>query len=238
MVGMLLVAPVYFGGTERVDAILREYDHAAFVRDLERSGLSNLHETFTWKTANPDSGAPTGEMIAKAIRGYRYKDTPPTDPMRIYQLLTEDTYGGTVFCGLDDGKGVALPDGSRAGMLPSGCDSLPNKGKPGMLKELDSKDANGPRSSTLYAYDGFRVNLINHLVLLAGGLWRPGPAADECLSRMRVGIPDLWFRVEHGYRNYAKGHVQPALDPAGGGNGFAFTRPLWDEVVRPYHETN
>lgn len=231
MVGMLVVAPVYFGGTEKAQAILANFDHAAFVRELERQKLNNLHETFTWKAAHPESNAPTGAMIEKAVRSFRYLETPITDPMRLYWLLTTDTYGKTVNCGLNDGQGVVLPDGSRAGMLPSGCDTLPNKGKPGMLKELDSNDANGKRSSTHYAYDGFRVNLVNQLVMVAGGLWQPGNPADECLALLQVGIPDLWYKVERGYRNYSKGRANGSMS----NHDFAFTRPLWDEVLKAYH---
>jgi hypothetical protein len=231
MLGMLVVAPVYFGGVARVQAILDGFDPAAFVRELQKRRLTNLHETFTWKAAHPDSPAPDGPTIRKAIRGYRYLGIPATDPMALYHHLTLDTYGKTVFCGLNDGRGIPLPDGSRAGMLMTGCETLPNKGKPGMLKELDSNDAAGRRSSTLYAYDGFRVNLVNQLVLVAGGLWKPGKEANECLALLRVGIPDFWYRVEHGYRNYAKGHVQGNLS----GDGFAFTRPLWESVLKPWH---
>jgi hypothetical protein len=235
MVGMLVVAPVYFGGAEKVQEMLDRYDHAAFVRELETHGLTNLHETFTWKAAHPESPAPTGAMIKKAVRDYRYKGTPVRETMKIYWLLTTDTYGKTVFAGLNDGAGIALPDGTRAGLLLSGPDALPNRGKLGMLKELDSNDANGRRSSTLYAYDGFRVNLINHLVLIAGSLWQPGDLADECLARMQVGIPDLWYRIQHGYRNYAKGKTQGALAPDSKGHSFAFTFPLWEKVIKPYH---
>lgn len=231
MAGMLVVAPAYFGGPEKAQAILERFDHAAFVRDLERHKLTNLHETFTWKQAHPGDEAPTGAMVEAAVRGHRYLGASLADPMRLYEMLTLDTYGKAVTCGLNDGKGVALPDGTRAGLLPTGCESLPNRGKPGMLKELDSNDANGPRSSTLYAYDGFKVNLYNHLVLVACGLWRPGPAADACLARLQVGIPDLWYKVARGYRNYAKGKTQGALSE----HGFAFTRPIWDQVLKPYH---
>lgn len=235
MLGMLVIAPVYFGGADRVEALLNGYDHAAFVRELEKHGLTNLHETFTWKAAHPDAEAPDGSRIEKAIRDYRYLGTPVRDTMTLYWLLTTDTYGKTVICGLNGGKGIALPDGTRAGLLLSGCESLPNKGKPGMLKELDSNDAGGRRSSTLYAYDGFRVNLTNHLVLIAGGLWQPGTMADECLALLQVGIPDLWYRIEHGYRNYAKARVQGGLSRDSDNHGFAFTRPLWETVLRPYH---
>jgi hypothetical protein len=116
-------------------------------------------------------------------------------------------------------------------VLLAGCETLPNKGKPGMLKELDSNDANGRRSSILYAYDGFRVNLVNQLVMVAGGLWNPGKASNECLALLQVGIPDFWYRVEHGYRNYAKGHVQGNLEES----GFPYTRPLWENVLKPWH---
>lgn len=234
MLGMLLVAPVYFGSTDRVQAILDHFDHVAFVQTLEKNQLTDLHETFTWKATHPDSPAPDGPTIEKAIRAYRYLGVSAAEPMTLYSLLTTDTYGKTVFCGLNDGKGLDAGDGTKAGLLLSGCETLPNKGKPGMLKELDSMDAAGHRSSTLYAYDGFRVNLVNQLVLVAGGLWKPGKQADECLALLNVGIPDFWYRVEHGYRNYAKGHVQGNLE----GSGFAFTRPLWEDVLKPWHARN
>lgn len=230
MIGMMVVARVYFGGTDKVSALLDGYEHDAFVARLAAQGLTNIHETFTWKATHPSDEAPPGEMIAKAVKNYRYKGTPASETMTLYKLLTTDTYGKTVSPGLNDGKGVLLPDGTVAGLLLSGGDKLPNKGKTGMLKELDSNDANGRRSSTSYAYDGFRVNLVNHLVLLAGGLWK-GADADTCLALLQVGIPDLWYKVAHGYRNYAKGHVQGDLTDA----GFAFTRPLWESVAKPYH---
>ena len=77
-------------------------------------------------------------------------------------------------------------------MLLSGCDALPNRGAMGMLKEFDAVDAGGPRSSTTYAYSGFRVNLVNQYVLVAGGYWRPGDErARRSLERVRVGAADL-----------------------------------------------
>lgn len=235
MLGGLLVGVAYFGGADKAQALLDAYNHNAFVADVTKAGLSNIAETFTWKATHPDSGAPTGEMIEKAIRNFRYKEMPLQDYMKIYWYLTSDTYGKTISCGLNGGQGIQLPDGTRAGMLRDGCDALPNKGRPGMLKEFDSVDANGPRSSTGYAYDGFRCNLVNHYVLLASGYWKDGAQADECLKLMQAGIPDLWYKLDYGYANYAKGHRQgdlgnPATDP-----GLQFTRALWENVVWPYH---
>lgn len=236
MVGGLLVGVVYFGGADKAQAVLDSFKYAAFVDEVARAGLDNIYETFTWKASHPDSPAPTGEMIEQAIRRFRYKEMALRDYMKIYWYLTADTYGKTVNCGLLEGKGVPLPDGSRAGMLLSGCDGLPNKGKIGMLKEFDSMDANGPRSSTLYAYDGFRCNLVNHYVLIAGGYWQQNELARECLVRMEIGIRDLWYKIGHGYSNYAKGHRQGDLRSTMTDRGFQFTRPLWEQVIRPYHQ--
>lgn len=235
MVGGLLVGIVYFGGPAAAQVVLDSYDHAAFVAEVARAGLDNIHETFTWKASHPRSGAPTGEMIERAIRGFRFKGLSLQDYMQIYWALTTDTYGQTVHCGIENGRGIRLPDGCFAGMLLSGCDELPNKGKIGMLKELDSKDAGGPRSSTMYAYSGVRVNLVNQYVLIAGGYWQRNRLARESLARIRVGVPDLWYKLDHGYSNYAKGQRQPELRSSSAAYGFELTRPLWDAVLLPYH---
>jgi hypothetical protein len=236
MVGGVLVGIVYFGGPAAAQALLDSFDHAAFVREVEAAGLTNIHETFTWRATHPESHAPTGEMIERAIRGYRYKGLPLAEYMSIYHALTTDTYGKTVSCGLNGGQGIALPDGSRAGMLLTGCDELPNRGRPGMLKELDAVDAGGPRSSTIYAYSGFRVNLVNQYVLVAGGYWKPNEQARQSLTLIEVGVPDLWYRLDHGYSNYAKGSRQGQLRATSSDYGFELTRPLWEEVLRPYHQ--
>lgn len=236
MVGGLLVGVVYFGGADKAQAVLDGYQHAPFVAELAAADLTNIHETFNWKAAHPDSPAPSGDMIERALRNFRYKEMALADTMKIYWYLTMDTYGKTVGCGLKDGQGVALPDGSRSGMLLTGCDELPNKGKPGMLKEFDSVDANGPRSSILYAYDGFRCNLVNHFVLVAGGYWQHNELARESLERMEIGITDLWYKLDRGYSNYAKGHKQGDLRNTATGHGLQFTRPLWERVIFPYHQ--
>ena len=234
MIGGVLIGVAYFGGPAEAQAVLDDYDHEAFVEAVAEAGLDNIHETFTWKQEHPESGAPTGTMIEEAIQNYRYRDVPLDDYMRIYYLLTSDTYGERVDCGLNDGQGVRVSDGF-AGMLLSGCDELPNKGERGMLKELDSHDAGGPRSSTLYAYDGFRVNLVNQYVLVATGFWRDGTLGDESLALKQVGITDLLYKIEHGYANYAKGRRQGSFKGSGKEEGLALTQPLWEEVLRPYH---
>ncbi len=235
MIGGVLVGVVYFGGPAKAQAMLDSYNHEAFVDELEKSGLTNIHETFTWKEAHPDSNAPTGDAITAAIRDYRYHSLALSDYMKIYQALTERTYEGTVAGGLEDGLGVQMDDGKRAGMLVSGLDQLPNKGKQGMLREFASLDAKGPRSSIHYAYDGFRCNLVNQYVLIASGYWQQGEIAKNCIELIQVGTTDLWYKFDHGYYDYAKGHGGDIVNLANAPAGIHLTRPLWEQVLKPYH---
>jgi len=230
MVGEMIVGPIYFG-PENAAKILDTYDHDAFVTQLKNAGLTNLYKTFNWKAAHPDSPAPTGAQITAAIKNYRYLKQDLSDPMEIYYGLTIHTYGAKVNAGLNDGKGF-----NGAGMIASGADELPNKGKDGMLLEFDSMDAGGHRSSITYAYDGFRPNLTNHIVLIAGGYWKNGPKADECLARMNVGITDLFYKLDHGYIDYSKGHASTKpFDIHQKFWNFEFTQSLYNDVVKPWH---
>jgi len=231
MIGMMVVGAVYFGPA-KAQKMLDTYDHKALVAELKKAGLDNIHETFTWKAAHPDSAAPTGEQIERNVRGYRYKGLDLGDPMGLYHRLTLNTYGATVHAGLNGGKGLR-----GAGRIAKGAAGLPNLGKPGMLKEFDSRDAGGARSCTVYAYDGFRPNLTNHIVLIVGGYWRKGPKADQCLALMRVGIKDLFYKLENGYISYSKGKAaKRAFDIKTRGWDFTLTRSLWRDVVKPYHD--
>jgi hypothetical protein len=232
MVGAMLVSAAYFGPAQ-AQALLANYDHAAFTADLRASGLTNAYRTFNWKAANPTSIAPSGSTIQSAVRQpYRYHAVSLTDVMGLYNSLLVDTYGKAVSAGLNGGAGI-----NGAGKIVSGADTLPNKGKVGMLKEFDSTDAGGPRSSAGYAYDGFRPHQTNLLVMIASGLFdASSPVAREAAARLEVGNTDLWYKLDRGYIGYAKGSSQGTFSTATDGStfGFAYTRPVWEDVLRPY----
>jgi hypothetical protein len=77
--------------------------------------------------------------------------------------------------------------------------------------------------------------LIGHTVLLASGLWQPGAVADEILGRLAIGVPDLWYKLDHGYREYSHGKYSDTLRSDSPDFGFIYLRSLWDDVVKPYH---
>jgi hypothetical protein len=231
MLGTMIVGAIYYGGAAQTHQVLDTYDHDAFVAQLKAAGLTNPLETFIWKQTHPTSNAPDGKTLAAHIRDYRYKDLDLNDPMAWYYRLTINTYGAKVQAGLNGGKGI-----HGAGCLVSGAEQLPNQGKDGMLLEFDSKDAGGPRSSAEYAYGGFHPNLITHIVLLAGGYWKNGEQGDECLARMEVGITDLYYKLEHGYHDYSKGHAAARVFDLHRAWDFEMAHSLWQDVVEPWHQ--
>ena len=232
MVGTMIVATAWLGGAKEAYAFLDTYNHAAFTEELRKAGLDNTAKTFGAAAAKPASGAPAADKIERDVRAYAFNGIRLDDAMKLYWRLTTRTYGGTVSAGLNNGAGH-----QGAGRMARGAEELPNKGRKGMLHELDGRDGSGPRSSITYAYSGFRPNLVTHVVLLADGAWQDGPMADECLALLRVGIPDLFFKLEKGYLNFANGKAgAEPLDIHQTGWDFNLTRALWEESVGPFHE--
>lgn len=230
MVGSVLVAAAYFG-LERARQLLGSYDHGAFVAELDALGLTNAHRTFTYRSAHPDSPAPTGDQVEQAVRDWSVRGVGLGDPMRLYADLTAHTFGATVECG-HEGEGVPAggAPGGIAGMIDSGCDGLPNAGRDGMLLEFASVDAGGVRSSAVYAYGGFKPNLFTRLAMIDAGLWDPRPELAEVLDLIHVGAEDLWYKLAHGYRNHQHGEYRGTLSLDSDGWGFRFLRTLWREV--------
>jgi hypothetical protein len=234
MIGGVLVGMAYLGGPDAADSFLGNYNHSQFLSQLSANNLPNIHETFNWKAANPSSNAPSGSTIENAVRTYRYYGNALSNHPRIYQSLLNDTYGAHVNAGLNGGAGI-----NGAGKIASGAATLPNPGAPGMLKEFDSVDGNGPRSSLHYAYDGYRPHLTNQLSLIVAGLWAKGSAiANDAAVRMNIGNTDLWYKAERGYIGYAKGKSQGLMDyPTSGATyGFIYHRAMWEDVLKPFHE--
>lgn len=239
MIGGVLVGVAYFGGPVPANAILTGYNHNQFLADLSANNLPNIRETFNWKAANSSSGAPTATQIQNAVANYSYYGYGLTDYMRIYQALNNDTYQKTVNAGLNNGAGI-----NGAGKIVAGAGTLPNPGAPGMLKEFDTSDGGGARSSLIYCYDGFRPHMTNQLALIVSGLWPKGSAiANAAVARQNIGNTDLWYKAEQGYIGYAKGVTQPLPGGATIGNystigstyGFVYNRSTWEDVLKVYH---
>lgn len=234
MLGGVLVGMVYFGGPVAAEALLNNYNHTQFVSDLNTYGLPNAYRVFNWKAANPSLPAPTGTQIQNAVKNYKYYNSTLADYTGIYNSLVNDTYGKNVNAGLNGGAGI-----NGAGKIASGAATLPNPGAAGMLKEFDSFDGGGARSSLGYAYDGYRPHQTNQLVMIIGGYWQKGSAsANAAVARMKVGNADLWYKLGQGYIDYSGGKNQGLVGATFSNDfGVAYVRSLWDDVLLPYHES-
>lgn len=233
MRGGVLTAMVYFGGPTPADNILKNYSHDAFVADLAASGLTNPHQVFTWKQNNPESNAPSGTQLEDAVRNYRLIGNVLNDYIKIYMGLVNDTYGMNVNSGLNNGEGF-----NGYGKIADGAATLPNPGATGMLKEFDTIDANGLRSSLDYCYAGYRPHQTNQLCLIIGGFWPTGSAdAKGAGARMIIGNTDLWYKIEKGYLSYSKGKSEGYQGLNFVNNrGFSYVRSLWEDVLLPFHQ--
>lgn len=66
----------------------------------------------------------------------------------------------------------------------------------------------------------------------------PGTQADTIVNRLNVGITDLEYKLQQGYRDYAKGRGSTAIFDINKGvwsYSFNTTLPFWFEVVKSYH---
>ncbi len=234
MIGGIIAGSCFLGGKEAQN-FLDTYDHKKFTAELKDAGLTNTYEVFNWKQTHPNSNAPTPEEINDALHNYRYEKISAAEPMKLYLTLVRNTYSGKVNAGLNNGKGR-----NGSGCMASGADKLPNKGKPGMLKEFASMDANGPRSSIGYAYDGFRPNLANQFALIASGNFdAKDPEWKKSLELVKVGNDDLFYKLDHGYIDYSKGKgSKKAISINDPGRDFKYTRELWYNVMSKYHQDN
>jgi hypothetical protein len=227
MVGGIVAGVAYFGAAG-ADQILSSYNHAQFLADVSAAGLTNIYQTFNWKAANPTSSAPSATDIEATVHNYHYYGLGVFDYMALYDKVATFTFSKTVAAGLNNGLGY-----NGSGVILSGADTLPNKGAVGEILEFDSSDADGPRSSATYAYDDFRIDMLNVVNLIVSGLWQR-QAAGDVLTRMNVGATDLWYKLDHGYSNYQKGAATGTLGITNPNKGFEFTRPLWESVLKPY----
>ncbi len=200
--GSVIIATSHFGVTE-AKARLKGHNHASFISRLKNVGLTNLVKTYE------SSNNPSNTQIETTLhKEFSYFTVNDLDPLALFNHLASYTYGKDVFCGLNDNDGITK-DGVTGGRMAKNCSLLPNKGKVGMLHELNSADAGGPRSSASYAFEGLRpVNTVQ-VALIANGYWQDNAMTQALVNRMKVGIEDLYFKIDParggGYYAYAKG---------------------------------
>lgn len=229
MFGAVLAGRAYFG-EGRARQLLRDFDLDAFLASAEAGGLTNLTTIWGTSLTDPDAGAPTGDQIAAAVDDWTAYGDGVDDPMGILETLAVDTFAATVGCGLNDGAGVVDETGTTGGMLLTGCAELPHRGEPGMIREFDTTDADGPRSSAFYAFSTQQGTVLNQVLARATGVWEPGRQADRVRSLSEIGVADFFYKIDHGYANYSLGRTRGVMSPETEGYFWPLHYSAWYDV--------
>jgi hypothetical protein len=199
-IGNLVAVGSYFGDSA-LTSRLNTFNHTDFGKQVKAAGLSQLYFTFQPNGPRGANGQrPTASQISSAIKNWRWIVTRSNDLETNIQGMVKYSFGNVIEAGYNNGKGV----NGRAKIM-KGATGLPNKGKVGMVFELNSNDAEGIRSSMSYAMWTVRINLSTLLLAVSEGYRMP----TSIKNQLSYGMVDMKYKTTQGYYSYAH---------AGGGN--------------------
>ncbi len=246
----IMFAVLYFGSAEKVNEILTGFNHSEYMKKFEKFGFTNVRAAWDRKPfVLPDGtlSLPTSELMTfggnahfgvdvpqtgekfggNAGYGigvrhpYSYLDHPLSDLHGIAEELIRHNYsGGEVFSRYFlNGEKVCYIHGDK---------TSPEEGKIGMMKEFNSGDKEGIRSSASYCYEDFLL-----VTLLLRGLellGQPMEKSGELFDLISVGNNDFIFKLENGYRGYSRGNgYDTTADTYTFYNGFS---ELWKNYIK------
>jgi hypothetical protein len=227
----IINAVLYFGSADAVNAIFTGFDYDAYVAELQAAGFTNI--TTTWANAGRERMEQGGSVKAKdgntgkgkgVKMPFVYNKMPLSDIDGIMANLVKYTYQSRVKStgGIKDEGGYAyILDGTKS----------PFEGRPGMLYEFASSDANGIRSDADYCAASFDI-LVPAVTLLKmfGGWDGSTPLQQQMDNLMYVGNEDLIYKLEHGYHSWSKGvgmdHYEYSIK-----HGYPIAKDVWRKVL-------
>ncbi|RTE09205.1 DUF7594 domain-containing protein [Paenibacillus whitsoniae] len=169
-------------GTENVKSILQNYDHTAFIAELNALGLSSIKTCFE-KTIGFSSLTDKAAKIKGTITQAKWSfkgvslDQFLSNPVELFEATQSYTWTHSA----DEGDYI---------------------GQTGMAHEFASTDASGPRESLSYVSYGVSSSNIN-LVLMKyfGYMDSPGNEArvEHIMQLLRVGVSDFYLKGLNGY---------------------------------------
>lgn len=238
---LVQLAGMYFGKST-LKSMLASFNMSAFANSLRNAGLTNAYKSFMRPRAAGSVGsAPTASQVQAAVKTWKFNGLGIDDTEALFLEQLEATYSKPVSPGLAGGAGkwdeVAK---ANRGRIASGASGLPNRGATGMVHELDSSDAGGPRSAMSYSMWAHRVMLDWWAAAIATrSLNLKSSALRADVNRMNIGVVDLKYKSDRGYLSYSKGGR-----PAGNNEdwnsslsstwGWSYSYGLWTDSIRPY----
>ncbi|GLX67000.1 CBM96 family carbohydrate-binding protein [Paenibacillus glycanilyticus] len=176
-------------GLENVKDILQNYDHAAFIAELNAQGLTKVKESFE-KTTNFSTAATEAERLAEKADKVQRTIKPSNwsfkgvtleqylqNPLKLHEASQRKSWTHIA------------QDGDYMGQL-------------GMGHEFDSTDTKGSRQSATYVVLGIDPSLQNTRIMnFFGFMNAPGneAAAADIVKLQSVGVSDYYAKVVNGY---------------------------------------
>ena len=245
-VDIMAAASLYFGPTE-LEHFFLEFDFDVFTAKLKAAGLLNIYRCWNHEPAmrrlfmsggaftngkSPAPSQPEGVSGRGAgIRNpYSYRGRTLDQPWEIFRTQCDRMYAKSV-------RTIVIIQGdnqSRLMQRATAATLSPWEGRMGMCYEFESMDGLGIRTSLSYAFEGLMINLGTAATFRVLGLWPDDPSGLDIERRMAVGVSDVLFRANEGYRGWAGGKETIAwrekdLVPL----GCDYIFPLWQELFPP-----
>ena len=217
---------------KKVDDILVNFDHDAYIKKFDEYGFSRAKYCWTTEGTTLDDGTKTAGakelmmngghaylsverrsdfprgMDAKEGKGVRQPFLYHGFDLDAFKDIANDLYKYNY-----SGGKVVSDTSSRPNGLDSNGEPIsyildhtksPVEGLTGMMKELVAGDAHGVRSSTSYCMHDFVLVTESMAAISAVGGYdiKDYP---ELLELIKIGNADLIYKGEHGYRSYSQG---------------------------------
>lgn len=244
-VDVLAAAGGYFGAAE-LNAFFAGFDFEAFVAAAERAGLRNIVRCWTHRPFIrellmrggahhvPGGVGPVGAAgVTGHGRGVRcpafFQGHGLDETWALFRTQAARQFAKAVR------TEIIVQTGERTRLLQRATAATvsPWEGCMGMCTEFEGTDWFGVRSSLTYAFEGVMIQLGTAASLRVLGLWRDDAAGRDIARRMAVGVSDLRFKAQEGYRGWAHGKETVAGMGELRASGSDYVFPLWSELFPP-----
>lgn len=244
-IAIMLAARVYFGSVAAVLDFLEGYNHATFTSQAQANGFPNIYVGFRQDTAAVSANLtrPGNTAINNALsntwRFTHYTSSNQTigldNVSGLINHVIDLDFNRTCTNGLNNGAGIIVNGTAWGRIINNPSPARAQLGQNGMINEFAASDGSGPRSSIDYTMLDARLFWLPMIVIMCGGLL---PFDDAGLqsrrTKMGVGMIDLKYKVDNGYRDYDHGAPQETWDVAGNRAttwGWPYSYGIWEDVI-------
>ena len=247
LVAPIVACSVYFGGSDKLDNILLNFDYNNHILKMQQYGFTNMSEIWEAESFyNADS-----EVVISSVKsiledgGQNYIVEKTNTYTNIYDggkglgakipflykgfraaeigivnFLLEDCYsGGKVFSQLDDDGDGEYEIGIKNGAIS------PYEGQDGLMREFNTRDRLGIRSDAFYCEVDFIMAVSMIASLKALGIYNEQDNIS-LYKKIFIGNQDFLFKKEKGYvgRGQGQTHITADINLM----GYKYLKAYWE----------